>query len=215
MEVKEKAKKKKIKIGGERVLVKWYPVVIKKKSFSSPTAEWVQTVQGEPGAPPDVYEMELHTKMAKNAKGKLYITDTDVDVSQVLGKKKAKKPKFGDGKVDPAGSMVIDIALTVSQRTMGLNIWQEKLKMTWTTGSASMVVEKSKSSFEGMTFPDDDPTGALPTPFVGAPLVLPEGDEIGTGTLVSLAGAMYTKMIIGKIDVLKGQVWTMKITRAP
>jgi hypothetical protein len=81
---------------------------------------------------------------------------------------------------------------------------------TWTTGKSSMVVKGSKSTLEGMAFPEDDPSGILPTPLVGVPLDL----EAGTGTLVSTIALMgLSQEGTGKMDMLRGQVWVMKITK--
>jgi hypothetical protein len=201
--VKHKAKTKKVRIGKEKVKTTYYPVTIKKKTFKAPIAEYLGTdpIEGRD------WEVEIVTDMAKSAKGKLYISDTDVDVSHVQGKKKSKT-KIGDGTVDPPGSLIIDIELVVSHRARGVIIIKERLRTTWTTGTSSIVVNKSKSGLEGMAFPEDDPSGVLPTPLVGVPLDL----EAGTGTLVATSGTMRSRISLGRWDILRGQVWKMKIT---
>jgi hypothetical protein len=209
MEVGTKAKPESVKIGKKKVKALYWPVTVKKKSFSAPMARYDQIVEGEPGAPPDVYAMEMVTKMAKNAKGKLYITDTDVDVSHVQGKRRPKT-RIGDGTVDPMGSLIIDISTVTTHSTMDEIAIKEKATTTWTTGTSSIVVKKSKGALEGMAFPEDDPSGVLPTPLEGEPLDF----DAGTGTLVSTSASMNVKMTAGKMDTLRGQVWVMKITPA-
>ena len=204
MEVKGKAKTEKVKIAGKRVKATYYPVTIKKKSFEAPIGRSETISDGE------LYEIETTTVMAKDAKGKLYISDTDVDVSQVM-KGKKPKTKIGDGTADPAGSLLITISTKSTQTTRGMVVMKEKSTSTWTTGTSSILIEGSKSGLEGMAFPDNDPTGLLPTPLVGVPLNL----EAGKGTLVSTSAAMNQKMMVGKIDILKGQVWVMKLSGPP
>jgi hypothetical protein len=210
LEVKEKAKTKKVRIGKQKVKTTYYPVTIKKKSFKAPIAEYV-IVQGE-----DVYEMEMVTKMTKNAKGKLYISDTDVDLSHVQGIG-VKKPKtrIGDGTVDPPGSPIIGMKFVIRHGSGGETLWTDKVTTTWTTGKSSTLVKGAKSWLEGMAFPEDDPSGLLPTPLVGEPLDL----DAGTGTLVSTATSKNMKpkvaileaftrtKIEGKLHSLRGQVW--------
>ena len=203
MEVTGKAKTERVKIAGKKVKATYYPVTIKKKSFEAPIGRSETISDGE------VYEIETTTVMAKDAKGKLYISDTDVDVSQVM-KGKKPKTKIGDGTADPAGSLLIDISTKSTQKTRGMVVMTEKSTSTWTTGTSSILIEGSKSALEGMAFPDDS-SGLLPTPLVGVPLDL----EAGTGTLVSTLGIMNMKMMMGKIDILRGQVWVMNITGPP
>jgi hypothetical protein len=193
--VDTKLKTEKLKIGGQKVKATYYKVKIPKKSYKAPLA----------GYRTPVGTVVVTQKLKSDAKGKLYVSDTDVDVSQVV--KKKAKTKIGDGTADPPGSLIIDIKTVTTHRTMGEIAMKEKATTTWTTGTSSLVVKGSKSEFEGMAFPEVDPSGVLPTPLVGEPLDL----KAGTGTLVSTSATMNAKTIAGKMDILRGQVWVMKI----
>ena len=148
--------------------------------------------------------------IAKDAKGKLYISGGDVDVTSVLGKKLTQK--IGDGTVDPAGSMIIQIksVSNLNDKATGKFLMSAPSDSYYTTGKSYCVVKGSKSRLEGKAMPNDDTSKALTTPLVGQPLDL----VAGTGTLVVTTGFMNAKnKMLGMIDNLTGQVWVMTITK--
>ena len=152
------------------------------------------------------------TIMAGDAKGKLYISGGDVDVSQVMGEKKLTAI-IGDGTVDPAGSLIIPISTvtTVVLESTGKPFMTQKMVINFTTGKNSILIKGSKSGLEGKRLPDDGPTGYLPKPLVGQPLNL----DAGTGTLVGTTALMNLKVkILGELDMMIGELWVMKITHA-
>lgn len=90
MVVTEKLTTEKVKSTGGKA--SYYPVTILAKSFSGKPSEQLM-----PGGTTSV----TSTKLKSDAKGKLYLSDGDVDVSTVVGEKKVTT-KIGDGKADPA-----------------------------------------------------------------------------------------------------------------
>ena len=195
MVVETKAKTEKTKVGPAT----YYPVTISGRTFKAPIIRY-ESPMGT---------LRTVTKMAGNAKGKLYISGGDVDVSQEMGETKLTT-KIGDGIVDPVGSLIVPITVertTIIEAT-GKPFFKAKLSFTWTTGSSRIQVAGSKSGLKGMALPDNDPTGLLPQPLVGESLNL----EAGTGKLVATVGGMNAKTPLGQIDFLRGQVWVMKIT---
>ena len=206
--VEKKAKTETLKVGTTKTKATYYPVTILKKTFKAPNAKYQVP---NPGGDP--YDFEIKTTLLKDAKGKLYVSGADVDVSTVQAEKKATI-NIGDGTTDPEGSMVITIEFSRGYVVTAYGVTavsEKKTITTWTTGQSSVLVKGSKSLFEGKTLPDDDPTGTLPKPMVGTPVDL----TAGTGTLVSTECLMNNSMMqVGPTDFLKGQVWQMKITPA-
>jgi len=153
---------------------------------------------------PDTYftldgnQFKVTTK-ASNAKGKLYVSGGDVDVSQLMGKSKPKET-IGDGTADPEGSLIIPkFKLTVTVygpdvgKKKGKKMMSIKTVSTLTTGQSRIVVDemkKSKSGLAGLALPDDGPEGVLPNPLQGSPLDL----EAGTTALVSTTSVMNVKI---------------------
>jgi hypothetical protein len=208
MVVDKKAKAEVLVVGKTKTKASYYPVTILAKSFKAPNAKFQIP---NPGADP--YDFEIKTTLVKDAIGKLYVNGGDVDVSTVQAEKKATI-KIGDGTTDPEGSMVITMVFNrsyIASQYGVTAVGETKTMTTWTTGLSSVLVKGSKSQWEGKKFPDDDPTGTLPKPLVGAPVDL----SAGTGTLVSTECIMNNNMMqVGRVDFLRGQVWTMKITPA-
>ena len=201
MLVDKKAKAEVLVVGKKKIKTSYYPVTILAKSFKAPNAPFKN---GD-------YAFELRTTMLKDAVGKLYASDTDVDVSAVQAKSKATV-KIGDGTNDPKGSMIVNMGLIVAWVATDYGVTamkEEKVITTLTTGQSSILVKGTKSLLEGKKLPDDDPTGTLPKPLVGAPVDL----SGGTGTLVATACFLNQNLMqAGATDILKGFVWTMKIT---
>jgi len=139
------------------------------------------------------------TTKASNAKGKLYVSGGDVDVSQLMGKSKPKET-IGDGTADAEGSLLIPkFKLTVTVygpdqgKKKGKKMMSIKTVSTLTTGQSQIVVDelkKSKSGLAGLALPGDGPEGVLPNPLQGAPLDL----EAGAITLVSTTSVMNVKI---------------------
>jgi len=193
-----KAKTEKLKTGPAT----YYPVTILAKSYKSPTQEFPIVGGGT---------AIRSSLIAKDAKGKVYTSGGDVDVSSVLGKKTTSK--IGDGTVDPALSIIIQITLVnnVTDKSTGKLLMSLPTTSYYTTGKSYCVVKGSKSRLEGKAMPNDDTTKTLPNPLVGKPLDV----DAGTGTLVTTAGFINAKnKAFGLIDNLTGQVWVMKITPA-
>ncbi len=197
MVVEAKAKTEKLKTGP----ASYYPVTIIAKSFKAPTKE--MPMVGDLGM------AVVSASLAKDAKGKLYISGGDVDVSQVMGEKKLTT-KIGDGKVDAEGSAIIPIITvsTVTLKSNGKVFMQTKTSAYLTTGQSYTLVKGSKSGLEGKALPNDDSLKKLPQPLVGKPLDL----NAKTGTLVATSSLMNVKnKTMGIVDYLSSQYWVMKI----
>ena len=196
--VEAKAKTEKVKSTGGTA--SYYPVAIPKKSYKAPAQKFPM-----PGG------TAIRTvSLDKDAKGKLYVSGGDVDVSNVMGKKLTTK--IGDGTADPAGSMIITLVSTntVTMESTGKAFMVTKSTNNYTTGKSYTVVKGSKSRLEGKALPNDDSTNSLPTPLVGKPLDL----EAGTGTLVSTGAIMNIKnKTLGMLDILNGGTMVLKITK--
>ena len=180
----------------------YYPVTIIAKSYKAPTQEF--PIVGGGGT------AIRSSLIAKDATGKLYVSGGDVDVSSVLSKKLTAK--IGDGTVDPAGSMIIQIksVSNLNDKATGKFFMSSPSDSYYTTGKSYCVVKGSKSRLEGKAMPNDDTSKALTTPLAGQPLDL----VAGTGTLVVTTGFLNTKnKMLGMIDNLTGQVWVMTITK--
>ncbi len=200
MVVDAKAKTEKVKSTGQTAT--YYPVTILAKSFHAPSSKFVA-----PG-----YANALATIiMLKDAKGKLYTSGGDVDVSSVMGKKLVST--IGDRTADPAGSLVIDqltLSAIATDQSTGKVFLQLPLTNTMTTGKSSIVVKGTKTKLEGKVLPNDDNGKNVPTPLVGEPVDL----EAGTGTLVGTTGTLGIKnKTLGMMDILNDTMWVMKITK--
>ncbi len=179
----------------------YYQVTIPKKSFKTPTNEYT--------APGGVKLIQTSV-MTGDAKGKLYVSGGDVDVSSVLGKKLTST--IGDGTADPAGSMVIQINTMANliDKSNGKALMKAPQITYFTTGKSYCIVKGSKSKLEGKAIPNDDTTKTLTTPLIGKPIDL----DTGTGTFVSAAGALnVANKLFGVSDSLGGQVWVLKIAK--
>jgi hypothetical protein len=197
MVVEAKAKTEKLPTGP----ASYYPVTIIAKSYKAPTQEFPMVGGG----------MAVRSSLiTKDAKGKLYISGGDVDVNSVLSKKLT--PKIGDGTVDPAGSMIIEIqsVSNLNDKATGKFFMSSPSDSYYTTGKSYCVVKGTKSKLEGKAMPNDDTTKSLNTPLVGKPIDL----AAGTGTLVVTTGFMNVKnKMLGLLDNLTGQMWVMNITK--
>jgi hypothetical protein len=200
MVVEAKAKTEKLKTGP----ASYYPVTIIAKSFKAPSAEFPMIGGG--GMAKEVKVMQ------KDAKGKLYISGGDVDVTSVQGAKKVTS-QIGDGTVDPAGSMILGPITLVSILTLestGKVFMSTGTTYMMTTGKSYLILKGTKSRMEGKAMPNDDTSKNLPNPLVGKPLDL----NAGTGALVGTATVMNSNnKTIGLMDYLNGQLWVMKISK--
>jgi hypothetical protein len=199
MVVEAKAKTEKLKTGPAT----YYPVTILAKSYKAPTQKFPMVGGGGMAIQSSV--------MAKDAKGKLYTSGGDVDISVLVGKKVTEK--IGDGKVDPAGSMIIPgmtIKSIITLESTGKVIMTTPSIQSMTTGQSSLVVSGTKTRLDGKKLPADDTTKALSNPLVGTPVDL----NAGTGILVSTDGSIGNKnKQIGTTDFIGGQIWNMKISK--
>jgi len=175
MVVDGKAKTEKLKTGPAT----YYPVTILAKSFKVPTTYY--TLGNN--------KFKVTEVMTADAKGKLYTSGGDVDVSTTTDGQHPSA-KIGDGVADPEGSLIIPISLAIT--TYGPN-GKTLMKMTslsnFTTGRSKIAFKKSKSGLEGKALPDDS-AGILSNPLAGTPLDL----NAGTGALVSTAGFAKVKL---------------------
>jgi hypothetical protein len=199
MVVDAKAKTEKLKTGPAT----YYPVTILAKSYKAPTQKFPMVGGGGMAIQSSI--------MAKDAKGKLYTSGGDVDISVLVGKKVTEK--IGDGKVDPAGSMIfqgVTITSVITLESSGKVIMTTPSIQSMTTGQSSLVVSGSGTRLDGKKLPADDTTKALSNPLVGTPVDL----NAGTGVLVSTDGSIGNKnKTIGTTDFIGGQIWNMKISK--
>jgi hypothetical protein len=149
--------------------------------------------------------------MKKDAVGKYYPKGgAPVDVSVVFGAKGAKTT-IG-GAAGPAGSMIIPLT-TDDQITLESTkkmVMDTLIPYTFTTGTATIVVQGTKTRLEGKGFPKDDPSKYLPNPLTGSPLDL----NAGTGTLVGVGAETGQKnKAFGLVDCLNATVFQMTITK--
>jgi len=189
------------KVKSTKGTASYYEVTIPKKSYKAPTQEFPMPTGGT---------AVRGSYIANDAKGKLYVSGGDVDVSSVLSKKQTSK--IGDGTADPAGSFLIQIntVSTLTDKSTGKFLMNAPSTSWYTTGKSYCIVKGSKTKVEGKALPNDDTTKSLTTPLVGQPLNL----DAGTGTLVVTTGVLQVKnKMLGLIDNLTGQVWVMKITK--
>ena len=179
----------------------YYEVTISKKSFKAPINEYMA---------PGGVKLVQTSVMTGDAKGKLYVSGGDVDVSNVLSKKLTSK--IGDGTADPKGSLLIQINYVANlvDKSTGKALMKAPQTTYFTTGKVYTIVKGSKSRLEGKAIPNDDTTKSLPTPLVGQPIDL----DAGTGTLVGSNGALNVQnKLLGINDNLGGQLWVLKITK--
>jgi len=205
LEVNTKLKKKKVKIGGEKVVATYYKVKIPKKSYRVPVQEY--------WTPMGVVRTEQ--VMKGDAKGMLFVSNGDVDVTSVL--KKKMKSKIGDGKVDPyaredfQGAMILKTKNEILMTTVDTGDKFMKLKTGsyMTTGTTRLVVSKSKTALDGMVMPDADKSGLIPKPLHGEPIDL----DAGTGTLVSTSGLIKAKSALGRVDNINASMYVLSISK--
>ena len=200
MVVEAKAKTEKLSTGPAT----YYPVTIIAKSFKGAMTTF--PIIGGGGT------AEVVNIMPKDAKGKLYTSGGDVDVSQVAAKK--VKTQIGDGTVDPAGSLVFT-ALSVSSviKVQGTKkvVMTSPTSYTATTGKCYSIAKGSGTKCDGKALPDNDTSKTLPNPLVGQPVDL----NAGTGTLAGTGATFGQKnKTFGAVDYLNGFFWVMKITHA-
>jgi hypothetical protein len=189
------------KVKSTKGTASYYEVTIPKKSYRAPTQEYPMPTGGT---------AVRGSSIAKDAKGKLYVSGGDVDVTSVLSKKLTSK--IGDGTADPAGSFLIqiDTLSTLTDKATGKFYMNAPSTSWYTTGKSYCIVKGSKSRLEGKAYPNDDTTKTLTTPLVGQPIDL----EKGTGSVVVTTGVIGVKnKAFGLIDNLTGQLWVMKITK--
>jgi hypothetical protein len=199
MIVGSKLKTEKVKSTGGTA--SYYEVTIPKKSWRSRTDEYPNPSGGT---------LKQYSVLKGDAKGKLYVSGGDVDVSSVLSKKVTST--IGDGTANPAGSFLIkaDLVTYLTDKSTGKNAMTLPMSTYFTTGKSSITAKGTKSKLEGKTMPNDDTTKSLTTPLVGQPIDL----EAGTGTLVATPGALYIKTkVLGVSDFLIGEIYVMKITK--
>jgi len=190
MQVDTKAKTETLKVGKTTIKATYYPVTILAKSYKSPSQEFELGGRWQGG---NALESKV---MPKNATGKLYISDSNVDVTNVLGATKLKTT-IGDGTVDPPGSLIIGpftILSVVTVESTGEMFVLTGTPYIMTTSQSSILVKGSKSKLEKKALPNDS-TGVLPTPLVGQPIDL----DAGTGTLVGTGGVLKGKSIGGMV----------------
>ena len=189
------------KVKSTKGTASYYEVIIPKKSYKAPTQEYPNPGGGT---------VVRGSSIGKDAKGKLYVSGGDVDVSSVLSKKLTAK--IGDGTADLEGSLLIELntVSTVADKSTGKFLMKAPSTSWYTTGKSYCIVKGSKSRLEGKAMPNDDTTKSLSTPLVGKPLDL----EAGTGTVVVATGVLGVKnKAWGLMDYLTGQLWVMKITK--
>jgi len=179
----------------------YYEVTIPQKSYKATTQEYMA---------PGGVKLVSSTSMVGDAKGKLYVSGGDVDVSSVLSNKLTSK--IGDGTADPAGSLLIlmNNVTNLTDKATGKSLMKAPNTSYFTTGKSYIIVKGSKSRLEGKAMPNDDTTKSLPNPLVGKPLDL----NAGTGTLVTTVGALNVKnKLLGMNDNIVGEIFVMKITK--
>ena len=113
------------KVKSTKGTASYYEVTIPKKSYKAPTQEFAM-----PGGGTAV----RGSYIAKDAKGKLYVSGGDVDVTSVLSKKQTSK--IGDGTADPAGSflILIDTVSTLADKATGKFLMNAPSTSWYTTG---------------------------------------------------------------------------------
>ncbi len=180
----------------------YYEVTIPAKSYKSLTGDAMM---------PGGAKVITYSRLSKDAKGKLYVSGGDVDVSNVQAEKKLTS-KIGDGKDDPKGSLLIlfPVVSEIKYKDSGKIFMSTPMTTYFTTGKSYTMVKGSKSGLEGKAIPDNDTTNTLTKPLVGVSLDL----EAGTGTMVATTGIMNQKnKTLGMMDYLASQIYIMKITK--
>jgi hypothetical protein len=200
--VDTKLKKKKVKIGGEKVVAYYHKVKIPKKSYRMPEAIY--------WSPMGMLRTEQVLK--SDGKGMLYKENGDVDLYTVVKGKKGKT-KIGDGKVDPSAREDFQGAMIVQQKTQitifvidtGKKFMKLKSKSYMSTGESHLVVQKTKTKLDGLRLPQDDKSGLLKAyigpggGLSGQPIDL----DAGTGTLVSTSATMKGRLRWGGVTVYR------------
>ncbi len=179
----------------------YYEVTLPKKSWKSPTAEFPM-IGGGGTAVKSSY-------LKADGKGKLFVKGGDlVDYSVVQGEKKAVY-KWGDGTVDPEGSMLLTMnqvsALSLKGQSKVLSEVLQTVNLT--TGTCSIKIQNTKGQISGKGLPDNDTSKKIPIPYKGAAINL----QAKTGTLVSASAAMNgkNKMVNGTVDNATVQYWVL------
>jgi hypothetical protein len=200
MVVEGKSKTEKLKSTGGKA--EYYPVTILAKSFKGKPEE--RAMADGSGTAITV------TQMAKDSKGKLYISGGDVDVVAVQGEKKLTY-KLGDGKADPKGSLFVELQMAsiVTNKATGKLMQNVLLPQLVTTGTASITVQGAKGGLNGKKIPDN--MKGLSNPLAGKVIDL----DAGTGTLVGVAAMMNVKnLTLGQpIDAMVASNWVMQISK--
>jgi hypothetical protein len=211
--VDTKLKKKKVKIGGEKVVAYYHKVKIPKKSYRAPVAEYWSPMG----------QLRTEQVLKSDSKGMLYTENGDVDLYTVVKGKKGKT-KIGDGKVDPYAREDFQGAMIIKQKTQitifvistGEKFMKLKQTSYMSTGQANLVVTKSKTKFDGLRWPQDDKSGVLKGDLIG-PAGGVQGQPIdldaGTGTLVGHSAVMKAKIALGRNDSISSIVYVMSIKR--
>ena len=200
--VEGKTKTEKVKSTG--ATAEYYPVTLPKKSFKSPKSEFPNMSGGGTTV--------KSSYMKADAKGKLYVSGGDVDITVIRGEKK-ETYKYGDGQADPKGSLFLTLTLVsaLSDKNTGAKLQDVPQLVNLTTGTTSLTVQNVKGGLNGKELPKN----ALSTKLVSDPMTGKVIDlDAGTGTLVATSGAMNGKnKTMGLIDNVTAQVWVMKITK--
>ena len=200
MLVEGKSKTEKVQSTGGKA--EYYPVTILAKSFKGKFEE-------RPMADGSGTAISV-TQMAKDSKGKLYISGGDVDVVAVQGEKQLTY-KLGDGKVDPKGSLFVELQMAsiVTNKATGKVMQKVLLPQLVTTGTVSLTVQGAKGGINGKKIPDD--IKGLSKPLAGKAIDL----DAGTGTLVGVAAMMNVKnLTLGQpIDAIVASNWVMQISK--
>jgi hypothetical protein len=178
------------------------PVTISAKSYKSAPSRFAMIGGGG-------YADAVLT-MTKDAVGKYYPKGgAPVDVSVVFGAKGAKATFSGSG---PAGSMIIPLTTVdvITLESTGKTVMSTAIPYTFTTGTADIVVQGTKTRLDGREFPKNDPDKYLPNPLTGSPLNL----QAGTGTLVGVGAETGEKnKFFGTVDCLNATVFQMTFTK--
>jgi hypothetical protein len=207
LEVNTKLKKKKVKIGGQKVVAQYYKVKIPKKSYRMPVSEYWSPMG----------QLRTEQVMKGDGKGMLYVENGDVDVFTLV--KGKPKSKIGDGKADPEGSLIVKMKsqVTIYVIDTGKKFMKTKTQSYMTTGEASLVVQGSKTPLDGLSLPADDKSGLLTASSLRGPGGGLKGEPLdldaGTGTLVSTSAVIKGKSAMGRVDNITSSVYVLSIKK--
>ncbi len=130
-------------------------------------------------------DMDLVVSLSKDAKGVLYVQGGVGDVDATSVSSRTTKPKetdtFGDGKKDPAGSMLVSTVLDgLAHISVGSDV-HLPFGLTFTTGNTTNIVSIPSTKFNGATISSNG------TPFAkdGA---LKVADYVGTAGTITTTG---------------------------